>query len=94
MRKNEQKEQSKPCSHKNDLNYDECVYSSLGTLLQEKLGCSFQFLQTNQTSLNDGQEKECTIKDVKEKMAIQDIVYGNIELIKFCFSVEITALIY
>ena len=60
--------------------------------MQEKLGCSFQFLEANQTSLNGGKEKECTIKDVKQKKSIQDVVYGKIHLIHFCFNVETTVL--
>ena len=77
IQKNEQKEKSKPCSHDNDLKYDNCVYGALRSELEEQLGCSFEFFQRNESPSNKKMTNECRIKDVKQKTPIKDVVYGN-----------------
>ena len=58
--------------------------------MKEKFGCSFQFLDRNETQMNGNQNKECKVKDVKEKIAFRDNVYGNILISAILFKIIIS----
>ena len=46
-------------------------------MMEDKLGCSFDFLFVRNKSSMKDKAKGCTLDDIKGKEAFQDIVYGN-----------------
>ena len=77
---NEKSKTLHSCSHKNDFNYDNCVYSVHGEMMKEQLNCTFGFLfgknNSNETTTNE-EIQGCNLNDVNGKDAFQDIVYGK-----------------
>ena len=67
---------SETCDHKNDEQYDECIYTAHGQMMEENFSCSFEFLGVSNTSNVKTPTGVCTIADVNGKSAFQDIVYG------------------